>query len=112
MDRRLRLFRERKLSTLWDEAMAPAARIPLEPPMRTRQRARLEEDGVMPSSHIGKIRALVEEGALSKAAKLLLAQGLADSLDPKVERALRELHPPAQPHLVAGDALPNAVQGN
>ena len=66
----------------------------------------------MQASHVSTIRALVEEGALSKAAKMLVVQGLADSENPVVEKALRELHPPAQPHLVAGDALPSAVQGN
>ena len=66
----------------------------------------------MQASHVATIRALVEEGALSKAAKMLIAQGLADSENPVVEKALRELHPPPQPHMVAVDALPSAVQGN
>jgi hypothetical protein len=39
----------------------------------------------------GVIRALVEEGALSKATKLLVSTGLANSQDPSVERTLREM---------------------
>jgi hypothetical protein len=111
MDRRLRLFKEGQLGSLWLEAMADAKRVPSERPMRTRQTAQMEEDGVMPTAQVGKIRALVEEGALSKAAKLLLSQGLADSRDPTVDRVLRELHPPPQPHMVAGDALPSSAPG-
>ena len=112
MHRRLQLFREDQVGTLWDEAKVSMGKVPSTPAMRTRHQARLEEDGIMPSSHVSKIRALVDEGALSKATKLLIAQGLADSSDPVVEEALRVLHPPAQAHLVAGDALPQAVRGN
>ena len=94
MDRRLRLFQAGQLGELWEEAVAPINRVPLEPPMRTRQRAWAEEDGVMPISQTGKKWALVKEGALSKAAKILLSQGLADSHDLDVSRVLHELHPP------------------
>jgi hypothetical protein len=58
----------------------------------------MEEDGTMPESQVGAIRALIEEGALSKATKLLLSRGLADSQDPSVEGKLRALHPKADPH--------------
>ena len=58
---------------------------------------------------MGKIRSLVEEGALSKAAKLLVSDGLVNSQDPGVERALWDLHPQPLPHLVAGDDLPTSV---
>jgi hypothetical protein len=37
----------------------------------------MQEDGTMPESQVGAIRALIEEGALSKATKLLLSRGLA-----------------------------------
>lgn len=106
LDRRLRLFQTGQMEQLWAEAKAFSTRTPLEQPARTRARARMEEDGVMPTSQVGKIRSLVEEGALSKATKLLLSTGLANSQDPEVERVLRELHPPAHPHLVAGEDLP------
>ena len=66
----------------------------------------------MPESQVGAIRALIEEVALSKATKLLLSRGLADSQDPSVEGKLRALHPISQPHLVAGADLPSLVQGS
>ena len=58
---------------------------------------------------VGKIRALVEQGALSKATKLLVSTGLANSQDPSVEQALQDLHPEALPHLVGGDDLPRTI---
>jgi hypothetical protein len=45
------------------------------------------------------IRGLIEEGALSKAAKHLLSEGLADVADPSVLERLRALHPSAPPVL-------------
>ena len=66
----------------------------------------------MPESQVGAIRALIEEGALSKATKLLLSCGLADSQDPSVEGKLRALHPNASPHVVAGVDLPSLVKGS
>lgn len=66
----------------------------------------------MSMSQVGAIEALVEEGALSKAAKLLVSTGLANSQDPDVERVLRDLHPQAQPHLVAGADLPKHAPNN
>jgi hypothetical protein len=53
----------------------------------------MEEDGTMPESQVESIRALEEEGALAKAAKMLLSTGLADTQDPTVEGKLRALHP-------------------
>ena len=70
---------------------------------------RLQEEGIMPPSQVGKIRALLEEGALSKATKLLVSAGLANSQDPGVEQVLRDLHPPPLPHLVAGAYLPQST---
>jgi hypothetical protein len=108
MDKRLRLFQTGELDRLWVEAKAAAERTPKDKPARTRKRAKLEEEGVMPASQVGAIRALVEEGALSKATKLLASTGLADVTDPGVERVLRELHPAAQPHLVADNNMPRS----
>ena len=103
LEKRLHLFQSGSLSTLWAEL---AQRKPLEQPARTRARAKMEEEDTLPESQVEKIRALVEEGALSKATRLLLAAGLANSQDPDVERKLRELHPTALPHLIAGGAIP------
>ena len=108
VDRRLRLFQTGQLEQLWAEVKAFCARTPAEQPARTRARARMEEDGIMPAAQVGKIRSLVEEGALSKATKLLVSTGLANSQDPEVERLLRQLHPPALPHLVASADLPES----
>ena len=56
------------------------------------------------------IRGLVQEGALSKAAKHLLSEGLADSSDPAIAEKLRNLHPLGTP-VCLGDnyALPQHV---
>ena len=56
------------------------------------------------------IRSLVEEGALSKAAKHLVSEGLADATDPQVIEKLRSLHPTAEPVATGGDhALPDFI---
>ena len=112
LERRLRLFQSGQLEALWTEAKALVQRKPKEPPARTRARAKMEEDGTMPESQVEMIRVLVNEGALSKATKLLLSQGLANSQDPMVEKTLRGLHPQALPHLVAGDSLPASATGS
>ena len=93
---------------LWAEAKALVQKKPSEDPARTRARAKMEEEGIMPPSQVEKIQSLVE-GALSKATKLLLSTGLADSQAQGVERVLRDLHPPALPHLVAGADLPMSI---
>ena len=69
----------------------------------------MEEEGILSPSQVGKMRALVEEGALSMATKMLVSTGLANSQDPSVEQALRDLHPDALPHFVAGNDLPQAI---
>ena len=66
----------------------------------------------MCASQIGKLRALAEERALSKAAKFLTSTGLANSQEPDVEQAPRDLHPSPLPHLVAGAGLPPSVPNN
>ena len=70
LDKRLRLFQTGQLDVLWAEARALVAKKPKDQPARTRAHAKMEEDGIMPPSQVGAIRALVEEGALSKATKL------------------------------------------
>jgi len=80
--------------------------------VRTRHQTRMEEDGELPPSLVGRIPALIEEGALSKAAKLLVSTGLADSQDPAVKKALVDLHSPSLPHLVMGGDLPVDVKSN
>ena len=50
------------------------------------------------------IRGLVEEGALSKAAKHLLSTGLCDASDPNILGRLKSLHPSAAPVPTGGDA--------
>ena len=111
LERRLRCFQAGQLADLWREAQAQSRKVAPDR-VRTRQQARLEEDGELPASQVGRIRALIEEGALSKATKLLLSTGLANSSDPSVRQALMDLHPPAQPHLVPGDDLPTEVASN
>ena len=112
MEQRLKLFQTGQLSQLWAEARARTQGRPVVAPRRTRGRARIEEDGTMPESQVESIRALVEEGALAKAAKMLLSTGLADAQDPTVEGKLRALHPAGAKHLVAGADLPSLVQGS
>ena len=109
LDGRLRHFQSGRLDVLWAEVQAVVHRTPSEHQARTRASARMEEEGIMPRSLVGKIQSLVEEGALSKASKLLLSTGLANSQEPGVERVLRDLHPPALPHLVAGVDLPQST---
>ena len=84
MEQRLKLFQTGQLSQLWAEARARMQVRPTAAPRRTR----VEEDGTMPESQVGAIRALIEEGALSKATKLLLSRGLADSQDPSLVGSL------------------------
>jgi len=55
----------------------------------------MEEDGELPPSLLRRIRALIEEGALSKATKPLVSTGLADSLDPAMKKALVDSIPQA-----------------
>ena len=111
MERRLQRFQAGQLADLWREAQVQS-REGAPDRVRTRQQARLEEDGELPASQVGRIRALIEEGALSKATKLLLSEGLANSSDPSVRQALLDLHPPAQAHLVPGDDLPTYIASN
>ena len=97
--RRLGLFREGRYEALWD---APDER--RKP--RTRGQAKVGEFELSKAS-VDTIRGLVEEGALSKAAKHLVSRGLHDSSDPAVCTALQELHPVGHdPPLGAGNEIP------
>ena len=46
---------------------------------------------------VDQIRALVDEGALSKAVRHMLSNGIHDTDSPEVLQALRDLHPTAPP---------------
>ena len=93
--RRIRIFEAGHLATLWAEAQTsqqqPGPKAP-----RTRAQVQADEAS-LPASSIHGIRNLVEEGALSKAAKHLLSEGLADVTDPQVLEKLRALHPAGEP---------------
>jgi hypothetical protein len=54
----------------------------------------------------------LRQHSLSKATKLLLSTGLANSQDPGVKQALLDLHPVSHPHLVMGADLPMDVASN
>ena len=73
LDGRLRHFQSGRLDVLWSEVQAVVHKSPSEHQTRTRASARMEEEGIMLTSQVGKIQSLVEEGALSKASKLLLS---------------------------------------
>ena len=106
ISRRLRLFMDGHLATLWAESQAILQRPKV---LRTRAQ-RAAQDAPLSPSDIRAIRSLVEEGALSKAAKHLLSDGLADASDPMVLERLRSLHPSANPIATGGDhALPATI---
>ena len=104
--RRLRLFEANQMATLWVEATTVVHQAK---PTRTRAQVR-EQQEALPKSVVQTIRGLVEEGALSKAAKHLLSTGLADASDPAVVKRLQGLHPNAPPIATGGDtALPDHI---
>ena len=76
----------------------------------TRLQASEEADGLSKAT-IGTVKALVAEGALSKAARHLVSERLADIYDPAVVAELRRLHPnaplPTVPLRVRGLDLPD-----
>ena len=103
IQRRLRLFNGGHLATLWSEATTVAQR-----PKVVRTRAQVQAQESLSPGAIRTIHSFVEEGALSKAAKHLLSEGLADASDPSVLERLRALHPTAPPVVTGGDtALPD-----
>ena len=52
---------------------------------------------VVPEEVVSRVSALVGEGALSKACKVLLSTGVWDPEDPRVSRKLQDLHPVTGP---------------
>jgi hypothetical protein len=99
------MFEGGHLGTLWTEALTSVQRPKV---LRTRAQVQAQE-GLSPGA-IRTIQNLVEEGALSKAAKHLLSEGLADASDPSVVERLRALHPTAPPVVTGGDtALPEFI---
>ena len=93
ISRRLRMFEAGHISNLWAESQTILQR---DKPARTRAQVKEQEES-LPRSVVQAIRGLVEEGALSKAAKHLLSESLADASDPSVLERLRALHPSAGP---------------
>ena len=103
--RRLKLFREGSLDVLWKEVdIVSAKRRP-----RTRGHALSDAATHLSEADRRTIIGLVEEGALSKAAKHLLSKGLADIDDPYVVLKLRDLHPRGARVPDACDALPASL---
>ena len=78
-------------------------------------RAQKEKEGQpedrLPQKTVDIIRGLVEEGALSKAAKHLVSRGVADAADAAIATSLRNLHP-SRPPLQRGEALPSDIQND
>ena len=107
--RRLSMFAEGRTAELWAEA---TSRMPKGTKPRTRARecaGPKANDLDLPASVVTTIKGLVEEGALSKAAKQLISRGLADASDPKVSAKLRDLHPDG-PQVQLGTAeLPDSL---
>ena len=64
------------------------------PPRRTRQAS-----GSISEETKRSVKAAVQDGALSLAARQLLSSGLADTSDPRVTQRLADLHPP-EPFLI------------
>ena len=112
--RRVRLFERGDIALLWSELQtATPARGQKTSRPTTRSQTTREEgtvDEQLPKAVVEAIRGLVQEGALSKAAKHLLSEGLADSSDPAIAEKLRNLHPLGTP-VCLGDnyALPQHV---
>ena len=107
ISRRLRLFAQGEYATLWAEATSasvPTSRV------RPREGSRRAKGGDLSQGMVDTIRWLVEEGALSKAAKHLVSRGLADRTDPEVAQKLRLLHPHAPEVPLGGDStLPASI---
>ncbi len=106
VSRRLRMFAEGRVAELWAEA---TARLPKGTKPKTRAGEAAGEkanDLDLPASVVATIKGLVEEGALSKAAKQLISRGLADASDPAVNSKLRDLHPDGPPVVLGTAELP------
>ena len=105
--RRVRLFEKWDIAVVWSEiqtATLARGKKTSRPNTRSQTTARTGEEDArdqLPGSVVDTIRGLVQEGALSKAAKHLLSEGLADSTDPAIAEKLRQLH------LCLGDNYPS-----
>ena len=107
IQRRLRLWAAGDTQLLWEEASLKAPRATSG--VKTRG-AKAREEESLPKSVVDTIRGLVEEGALSKATKHLLSEGLADAQDPGVRVKLQSLHPSRPPVDLAQNGLPAEVK--
>ena len=109
--RRVRLFEKGDVALLWSElqtATPARGKKASRPTTRSQTTAKSVEADVgdqLPKFMVDTIRGLVQEGALSKAAKHLLSEGLADSTDPVIAEKLRHLHPVGTP-VSLGDNYP------
>jgi hypothetical protein len=88
---RLMRFTRGEFAGLWARDVGPQRK------MRTRADTAEAESGELPAAVVRGVRALVEEGAWGKAAKLLVSRGLADITDPSTKEKLRTLNPLAPP---------------
>ena len=107
VERRIRLWREGGLQLLWEEASLKDTR--RTEGVKTRAAVQQAAEESLPKGVVETIRGLVEEGALSKAAKHLLSEGLADSHVPGVKERLRSLHPQRPPVALADAGLPETI---
>ena len=100
--RRLCAFRRGDLSALWVEALRRPSKSTTQRP--TRRSTRADEDpSDMPEAAVTLIKALVQEGALSKAAEMLVSEKVLDASDPAVLARLKELHPIGEQVSLGGD---------
>ena len=109
--RRVRLFENADLALLWSELQI-ASPVRGVKPHRPTTRSQTSVPGTssdpqaadqLPQSMVDTIKGLVQEGAMGKAAKHLLSEGLADSTEPAIAEKLRLLHPTGTP-VSLGDA--------
>ena len=101
---RVERFIQGDLEGLWEDGAPPQGKAPA---ARKRKRgkapsledkvSRLEDD-----RFVGQVRALVEEGALSKAARHIASDGVLDPQAEGVLDALKGLHPQAPPPDLSG----------
>ena len=95
------------MQLLWEEASLKAPRAT--EGVKTRG-AQAKEAESLPRGVVDTIRGLVEEGALSKAAKHLLSEGLADTKDSAVTEKLHSLHPDRPPVNLEAAGLPKDIK--
>ena len=87
IQRRAELFLDGRFADIWKSpAPSLSGRV-------TRGTVDAARDDTLSDSQQRTIRALVEEGAFSKAAKVLVSRELCDSEDPDIRQRLMDLHP-------------------